>query len=129
MRSRSALLTVCSVVVLAACGGDGGQQVEQQTDTGPRIDSVVAENLAARSEGVASLLDAGDECAAREEAELLRADLNQAIQEDAIPELYLEDLSGLVNEIEAGIPACETAPPPPPPPTYTDPGDGGDGDD
>jgi hypothetical protein len=125
MRWRSALLTVCSVVAIAACGGDGGQEVEQQTDTGPTIDRAVAEDLAARSEGVASLLDDGDACGAREEAELLRRDLTQAIQEGEIPELYLEDLSGLVNEIEAGIPTCE-APPPPPPPTYTAPGDGDD---
>ena len=126
MRSRSALLTVCSVLALAACGGGGGQQVEQQTDTGPAIERAVADGLATRSEEVASLLDAGDSCAAREEAELLRADLTQAINEGTIPEPYLEDLSGLVNEIEAGIPACEAPPPPPPPPTYTDPGDGDD---
>jgi hypothetical protein len=30
-----------------------------------------------------------------------------------VPDLYLEDLSGLVNEIEAQIPPCvEPAPPP-----------------
>lgn len=126
MRSWSALLTVFSVLALAACGGDGGQQVEQQTDTGPTIDRAVADGLATRSEEVASLLDAGDSCTAREEAELLRADLTQAINEGAIPEPYLEDLSGLVNEIKAGIRCEAPPPPPPPPPTYTDPGDGDD---
>jgi hypothetical protein len=126
LRWLSALLTVCSVLALAACGGDG-QQVEQQV-TGPPIDSVVAEGLAKRSETVASLLDQGNNCAAQREAGLLRSDLNAAIEDQAIPELYLEDLSGLVNEIQTGIPACEPPPlQPPPPPTETH--DGGDGDD
>ena len=126
MRWRSALLTVCSVLALAACGGGDGQQVEEVT--GPPIDSAVAEGLAERSETVASLLDQGDNCAAQREAGLLRSDLNAAIEDQAIPELYLEDLSGLVNEIQTGIPACEPPPlQPPPPPTETH--DGGDGDD
>jgi hypothetical protein len=126
LRWLSALLTVCSVLALTACGGGDGQQVEEVT--GPPIDSVVAERLAERSETVASLLDQGDNCAAQREAGLLRSDLNAAIEDQAIPALYLEDLSGLVNEIQAGIPACEPPPlPPPPPPTETH--DGGDGDD
>ena len=126
MRWLSALLTVCSVLALAACGGGDGQQAEEVT--GPPIDSAVAEGLAERSETVASLLDQGDNCAAQREAGLLRSDLNAAIEDQAIPELYLVDLSGLVNEIQTGIPACEPPPlQPPPPPTETH--DGGDGDD
>jgi hypothetical protein len=31
---------------------------------------------------------------------------------DEIPQLYLEDLSGLVNEIEVQIPVCAQVPPP-----------------
>ena len=118
MRWRSVLLTASSVVALAACGGgDGEQQVDQRTDTGPTIDRAIADGLATRSDKVASLLDSGDACGAREEAAALRSDLTQAINDRAIPEVYLEDLSGLVNEIEAGIPACQEPPPPPPPPT------------
>jgi bacterioferritin-associated ferredoxin len=112
MRWRSALLTVCSALALAACGGDNGQQAEQETVTRPTIDRAVADNLAARSEEVANLLDAGNVCGAREKAALLREDVTAAINEGEIPEPYLEDLSGLVNEIEAGIPACELQPPP-----------------
>jgi hypothetical protein len=130
MRWRSVLLTASSVVALAACGGDGGeQQVEQSTVTGPTIDRTIADGLATRSDKVASLLDSGDACGAREEAALLRADLTQAINDRAIPDLYLEDLSGLVNEIEAGIPACEEEPPPPPPDEEKEKKDKGDGDD
>jgi hypothetical protein len=131
MRWRSVLLTASSVVALAACGGgDGEQQVEQRTVTGPTIDRTIADGLATRSDKVATLLDSGDACGARDEAALLRADLTQAINDRAIPDLYLEDLSGLVNEIEAGIPACEEPQPPPPPDEDKEKKkDKGDGDD
>jgi hypothetical protein len=115
-----------SVFALAACGGGNGDQAEQQV-SGPPIDRATADALAERSDNVASLLDRGDACGARREAGRLRGDLNQAIADGTIPEVYLEDLSGLVNEIQAGIPLCE--PPPLPPPTTTETGDGGDGDD
>ena len=40
--------------------------------------------------------------------------MTEAINAGKVPEVYLEDLSGLVNEIEAQIPECvEPAPPPP----------------
>jgi hypothetical protein len=106
------LLTGCSALALAACGGDE-QNVDRPTVTGPTIDAVVAEPLAERSDKVAALLDGGDTCAAREEAARLRADLTEAINADSIPELYLEDLSGVVNELEAQIPPCQQAEPPP----------------
>ena len=104
MRWQSVLLTACSAVALAGCGGDG-QQVERRTDTTPRIERAVAERLAARSDKVANLLQGDDACGAAEEAARLRADLTASV--GAIPELYLEDLSGLVNEIQAQIPPCE----------------------
>jgi hypothetical protein len=106
------LLTGCSALALAACGGDE-QNVDRPTVTGPTIDAAVAEPLAERSDKVAALLDSGDTCAAREEAALLRADLTKAINADSIPELYLEDLSGVVNELEALIPPCQQPEPPP----------------
>jgi hypothetical protein len=106
------LLTGCSALALAACGGDE-QNVDRPTVTGPTIDAAVAEPLAERSDKVAALLDSGDTCAAREEAALLRADLTEAINADSIPELYLEDVSGVVNELEALIPPCQQPEPPP----------------
>jgi hypothetical protein len=97
------LLTASSALALASCGGEE-QQVERQTVTGPTIDRPVAERLASRSDKIATLLDSGDACGAKKEAAALRADLTASI--DTIPEAYLEDLSGLVNEIEAQIPLC-----------------------
>jgi hypothetical protein len=50
--------------------------------------------------------------------------VTEAINDGKVPDVYLEDLSGLVNEIEAQIPECvEPEPPPPPPPPPTDEGD------
>jgi hypothetical protein len=116
------LLTACSGLALASCGGDE-PQAERRTETEavPTIERAVARRLASRSDKVASLLDSGDACGAHDEAARLRDDLTSAINDGAIPQPYLEDLSGLVNEIQAQIPPCE------PPPTDT--GDGGDGDD
>jgi len=101
-------------LALAACGG-GENEVERRTDTRPTIESTVAERLATHSDKVASLLSSGDACGAKQEAGRLRAELTTAIDDRAIPELYLEDLSGVVNELVAQIPPCEVAQPQPPP--------------
>jgi hypothetical protein len=107
MRWRSVLLTACSAVALAGCGGEE-QRVERRTDTTPRIQRALADRLAAQSDQVASLLESGDSCGAAAEAASLRADLTASI--GAIPDLYVEDLSGLVNEIQAQIPPCSDKP-------------------
>jgi hypothetical protein len=107
---RSVSLTALSALALASCGGED-QEAERRTVTGPTIPAAVAERLASRSARVATLLDAGDACEAKQEAAALRADLTASIE--TIPEIYLEDLSGLVNEIDAQIPACPVVQPPP----------------
>jgi hypothetical protein len=103
------LLTASSALALASCGGEE-QQAERRTVTGPTIERAVAERLANRSDKLATLLDTGDACGAKQEAAALRADLTASI--DTIPDVYLEDLSGLVNEIEAQIPVCREPQPP-----------------
>jgi hypothetical protein len=53
----------------------------------------------------------------------LRDELSAAINGGVIPEIYLEDLSGVVNEIQALIPPCESREPQvPPPPRPSDEG-------
>lgn len=95
-------------MALASCGSE-----EQKAAPGPKIAVGVAEPLAKRSEQVASLLERGDECGARAQAALLRREVTEAINSRSIPDAYLEDLSGVVNEIEAQIPPCEPMIPPP----------------
>ena len=111
MRSLSVLATASSVLVLVSCGGDADRQADRTTTAvGPSIPAAVADRLAKRSDRVAAHLDAGDHCAARKEAQELRSELSSSVSE--IPPVYLEDLSGLVNEIEVQIPVCAQVPPP-----------------
>ena len=112
IRSRSVWLTACSVLALAACGGE--KAVEQPRIVRPRIERPLAEALAARSDAVATLLDRGDACGAKDEAAALRRELTSAINNRRIPVVYLEDLSATVNEIEAQIVCREPQLPPPP---------------
>lgn len=109
------MLTACSALTLAACGGDEGR-VERRANPGPPIERGTAEQLAVRSDEVARLLEGGDNCGAMAEGARLRDELNTAISRGVIPEVYLEDLSGLVNEIQAQIPVCEEVAQVPPPP-------------
>jgi hypothetical protein len=118
------LLTACSALVLAACGGNADGVDQQQVNPGPPIESGTAEQLAVRSDEIARLLEGGDNCAALAEGARLRDELSAAINRGVIPEIYLEDLSGAVNEIQALIPACQADttedPQVPPPPRKKD---------
>jgi hypothetical protein len=97
-------------VALASCGGSDEPEAAPPPPPPPTIAANVAAPLADRSDKVATLLSAGDACGARNEAEALRGDLTKAINDGAIPELYLEDLSALVNEIQAQLPPCRQPP-------------------
>jgi hypothetical protein len=92
-------------VALVSCGGDGAEE-KAAPPRGPTIARSVAAPLAVRSDNLAALLDRGDACGAQREAAALRADLTRAINARAIPDLYLEDLSATVNEIQAQLPPC-----------------------
>lgn len=39
--------------------------------------------------------------------------MTQAINDRKVPEIYLEDLSGLTNELAVQVPECVEPPPPP----------------
>ncbi len=98
-------------VALIGCAGSGG---ETETEVvGPRIESAVANELAGISEEIAARLESGDRCGAGESAAHLRERVTAAINEGEVPEVYLEDLSGMTNELEAQIPPCVVEPPPP----------------
>ena len=113
MRSRSVWLTVCSAVVAVALAGCGGDEEQAEPEVvGPRIEQPIATELADLSDEVARQLESGDPCGARESAARLREGVTAAINEGKVPEVYLEDLSGLANEIEAQIPECAETPPP-----------------
>jgi hypothetical protein len=85
MRWRNVLLTACSALLLAGCGGEDPKVADR---TGPTIERAVADQLATRSDTIANLPDGGDACGARKEAARLRDELTGAINDGAIPELY-----------------------------------------
>lgn len=97
-------------VVLAGCGGS---KTETNVEApGPRIEGALAAQLAHLSDELASSLDSGDSCAASQTAARLRDGVTQAINDGKVPEVYLEDLSGLANELQAQVPECVEPPPP-----------------
>jgi hypothetical protein len=131
MRSRSVWLTASSLaaaLLLASCGGDGSDTETLDDAAAPVIPSDVALKLADRSDEVAQKLDEGDSCGAGDKAAELRKEVTDAINAGEIPPEYLEELSGVANELEFDVPRCAQPPPPPPPPPTTT-GEEGDGDD
>jgi hypothetical protein len=98
-------------LLLAGCGGDGA---ERRPAAAPTIQRPVARQLASRSDEVARLLEAGDDCAALAESNRLRAELTQAINRRLIPLRYRRDLSTTVKVIRGQIVCRPPAPPPPP---------------
>jgi hypothetical protein len=110
IRWRSVWLTACSVVVAAVAGCGGGDGETRTERTQPQIERAVAEQLAGTSDEVAAAIESGDSCAASDAAARLRADLTDAINGGKVPDVYLEDLSGAVNELAAQVPACADEP-------------------
>jgi hypothetical protein len=107
---RSAWLAACSAalaVTLAGCGGGSEQEPPPS-----RIDQATAETLAAESERIAELLDAGDECTAAHQADELKRSVDRAVAAGRVPSDLGTELAktaeALVNEVNC--------PPPPPPP-------------
>jgi hypothetical protein len=75
----------------------------------------VAERLAVLSDEVALRLEGGDNCGALAEGAQLRDELTVAVERGVVPEVYVREVSRIVNEIQAEIPPCEEAQVPPPP--------------
>jgi hypothetical protein len=98
------------VVAVAGCGGS---RTETNAEApGPKIERATAERLADLSDGLAGHLESGNSCAASQTAARLRAGVTQAIADGKVPDAYLEDLSGLANELEFQTPKCVEPPPP-----------------
>ncbi|HEV2902458.1 MAG TPA: hypothetical protein VGW30_04270 [Gaiellaceae bacterium] len=103
----------CSAVLAVALAGCGDQEGQTEPEaSGPPIERPIATELADLSDEVARQLESGDPCGAAAAAARLREGVTAAINEGKVPEPYLEDLSGLANEIEVQIPECVESPPP-----------------
>lgn len=116
------MLTASSAVLVLALVGCGGSEGETETRvSGPTIERATAERLADLSDELSRSLDDGDPCAATEAAARLREDVTAAINDGKVPPVYLEELSGLANELVEQVPDCVE-------PTTTEDDDDGGGD-
>jgi hypothetical protein len=89
------------MLLAAGCGGE-------EREPAPKLPSGLAESLAARSDAVASRLDAGDACAARTEADALQRAAIAAVNEQRVPAALQEELLGAATALAAAI-RCEPA--------------------
>ncbi|MGI8606254.1 MAG: hypothetical protein ACR2L0_03750 [Gaiellaceae bacterium] len=96
--------TACSVLALAACGG------ETRSETEPTFPTGVGSSLAADADRVASRLEAGDAEGARSAALELDAAVEQAIAVGRVPSELRGPLREAVDAIVASVPTPAPAP-------------------
>ena len=99
-----------ALLALAACGGNGGDAAPQE----PGLPSGLAERLAKESEAVADKLDAGDQCGAAEQADVLEDAVERAIAEGKVPDVFQAELTAAAKKLQSDV-NCPQPPPPPPP--------------
>jgi hypothetical protein len=98
-----------AVLALAACGGGGDARPEE-----PTLPRGLAERLAQESEGIADKLEAGDQCGAAEQADVLEDAVEQAIAEGDVPDAFQAELTATARKLQNDV-NCPEEPPPPPP--------------
>lgn len=114
---RPSLWALAALFLASGCGGGGGESAPPP----PAIAPAAAERLAATSDSVADLLDAGDVCGAAGRADELLAQTIEAINAGDVPARFHEQLSAKANELVNEV-NC------PDPVTTTDEGEQDDGD-
>jgi hypothetical protein len=89
------------VVLVLAVSGCGARVATKTTTTPPppRLPRTFAQTWAQQADAVAAALAAGDTCAAQTVANLLRAEVVQAVNARRIPAALQEQLLGVVNDI------------------------------
>jgi hypothetical protein len=96
--------TACSVLALAACGG------ESRSETEPSFPAGVGSSLAAEADRVATSLEAGDANGARGAAVRLDAAVERAIAAGRVPSALRRQLREAVDALLASLPAPTPAP-------------------
>ena len=97
-----------AVLALAACGGNGGDAAPDE----PGLPPGLAERLAKESEAVADKLDAGDQCGAAQQADVLEDAVEQAIAEGNIPDPFQAELTAAAKKLQNEVNCPQPAPPP-----------------
>ena len=99
--------------MLAACGGE-----REVAPPPPKLPSALGAQLAAESDSVAQLLDAGDACGAAERAVALQQQAIAAFNSPGqVPDELKEDLGvALADVVDRAKTECAATQPPPAPP-------------
>jgi hypothetical protein len=105
---RPSVWALAALFLTSGCGGGGGESAPPP----PAIAPAAAERLAATSDSIADLLDAGDVCGAAGRADELLAQTIEAINAGDVPPRFHEQLSAkaneLVNEVNCPEPVTTT---------------------
>lgn len=100
-RTRSPELVAALLVALTLSGC--GSNSEQRAAPPPRLPPTLAANLAARSDGVAQALAAGDSCTALNRATQLQRETIDAINSRRVPAAFQEHLGSSVTDLVSRI--------------------------
>lgn len=98
-RTRTRRHSLPAIAALLLAGGCGGGAEQAAPPPRPAIEPAVAEELAARSDEIAALLEHGDVCSAAARADELQAQVIAAINAGAVPPRFQEELSAKANEL------------------------------
>jgi len=98
-----------AVLALAACGGNGDGAAPEE----PGLPPGLAERLANESEAVADKLDAGDQCGAAQQADVLEDAVEQAIADGNVPDRFQAELTAAAQKLQNDV-NCPQQPPPAP---------------
>jgi chromosome segregation ATPase len=106
-RGGTWLALVGAVLALAACGGGDARPEE------PTLPRGLAERLAQESEGIADKLEAGDQCGAAEQADVLEDAVEQAITDGDVPAEFQAELTATARQLQDDV-NCPPEPAPAP---------------
>ena len=101
-----------AVLALAACGGNG--DVTETVE--PGLPPGLAERLAKESEAIADKLDAGDQCGAAQQADVLEDAVEQAIADGNVPEPFQAELTAAAKKLQNDVNCPQPEPQPQPEP-------------
>ena len=111
-RGGTWLALASAVLALAACGGGGGDARPEE----PTLPRGLAERLAQESEGIADKLEAGDQCGAAEQADVLEDAVEQAIADGDVPDEFQAELTATARKLQDDVNCPQPEPPPAPAP-------------
>jgi hypothetical protein len=92
------LIALGAALATTSCGGSSQSSADE-----PRLPRALASDLAEKSEAIASVLDAGDECGAANLADELKDAVDGAVAAGRIPPEFQAELQETAVELQNGI--------------------------